>query len=621
MRKPRRRPYVSLLVLCIVSLMVLSPICPVALAQSNPTGSEWAGPYVDRIQLIEFYEIDMTGGAQALVDGAADIMDHGAFHGSRNIFDTSPAHLDYKEVLRYGYFTVNTNCRRWPLNISGVRRAISLALNKTVYYQGYGLEVVLLDGFLPTQHPLSTENERNFHYYDSDVEAGAAILDNLGFFDIDDDGWREGPGGTEIEPIAIEVQDAERFRNLAGPVLEALHDLNLNATVVGGDYFEILERVGQHGDYDMFLADWNLFPGTDLRHYCREYTSDALDVFEFNPDNWSNSSWDTLSSIVSNSENYSNIVEAVEELQAIWMEEVPRLMLFQDAIRTYYRPDTINGVVNHFMEGAPNYFTALNMTHETDGPIGGTARWAVHTNNFILRPSLAPLKNTMLKELWFSPRNWIEFVYEPMVRMGPEGNEIPWLIREPLLETHEEDSDILEGNLQVTIDLLPDLKWSDGSPITTEDIEYSINFLLDLFHFIRELERDDIEVIEPVNSSRIVIEVDTYFDWQTVSYIPIYPKSLFQESFNSLFSFDNDESRYTLNPEAINELIVSGPFVPESWYPGDTLTLVQNPYYWRNPRSVTTTPFPFDFTIVVAAGAVGIIAVILVREYFSKKRQ
>ena len=154
----------------------------------------------------------------------------------------------------------------------------------------------------------------------------------------------------------------------------------------------------------------------------------------------------------------------------------------------------------------------------------------------------------------------------------------------------------------VTYNIRKDAKWSDGSAITPKD-----------FQFWLKVEQDDrvpVPSRDPYDKAKItVVDSDTF----TITYDPPYlfadqaapgvaPSVSMAGAWNA---FDSSTAKIDskTGAKAINDAwvkfisgfttsrslpkVVAGPFKPTQWRPGNSLTMVRNPYYWRTPKGGT----------------------------------
>ncbi len=152
-------------------------------------------------------------------------------------------------------------------------------------------------------------------------------------------------------------------------------------------------------------------------------------------------------------------------------------------------------------------------------------------------------------------------LYSRLLRNAPDGSE--------LLPGLAESWEVSEDGLQYTFHLR-DAQFSDGSPVTAEDV---------VFSFLRLRDQED----SAYNSMFQVIEEVEAVDERTVVFTLEYPAAPFLgsvEMFNAgivpkaAVEAMGDEA-FAQNP------VSSGPFNLKEWRPNDRVILERNPYYWR----------------------------------------
>lgn len=151
-------------------------------------------------------------------------------------------------------------------------------------------------------------------------------------------------------------------------------------------------------------------------------------------------------------------------------------------------------------------------------------------------------------------------LYSRLLRKDAEGHLEPGLATE---------WSISEDGLTYTFELR-EAKFSDGSPITAEDVAFSLN----------RVAKDEASAYPaayaPV-SEVVAIDEDTV---ELRLEHPSAPMLAYMEIFNAgIVSKDDVEARgdkaFAADP------VTSGPYMVEVWKPNDRLTLKANPHYWR----------------------------------------
>ena len=152
-------------------------------------------------------------------------------------------------------------------------------------------------------------------------------------------------------------------------------------------------------------------------------------------------------------------------------------------------------------------------------------------------------------------------LYARLLRNAPDGSE--------LLPGLAESWEVSDDGLRYTF-RLRDATFSDGSPLTAEDV---------VFSFLRLRDQED----SAYNSAFQVIEDVRAVDSKTVEFTLEYPAAPFLgsvEMFNAgivpkaVVEAVGDEA-FAQNP------VSSGPFMLKEWRPNDRVILERNPYYWR----------------------------------------
>ena len=535
-------------------------------------GNQWTGPWVVKI----VYKVvqDDVEGFLALLDGEVDIL--GCPLPKVDVLEY-PEDLEVSDVLRLGYGIIYINCDKYPMNITNFRRAVSFALDKhRVIEDGWLGLAQLLDCHIPMQHPASIEEEMEYHYYDENIAEGARLLALEGFVDSDDDGWLEGPGpkgpGTiELDTIIVEGHQNTQIDIFLDTVVQALLSLNISVDV---RHFEDREYWKYYADFDMefHYFDWH---SLDLDFYARDMSTEFINTGFYNKPDWSNETWDLYAEIVLHSTDYDEIIETVKKMEEIWVHSCPGIVMFQNSRYTAYRTHRFEGVTPTILEGAPNFYTNLRVHQKTGDIYGGTYTWAnpldiLSFNHYSWNTAYAD--------------NILQMLFDPLVRIGPDGNDILWLCDDFTIQTHDDDSSVSEGHTRITVDIVQNATWSDGTPITADDVAFSLNFMRDCVPVVNAELIDMVTCYAP-STFKLLCEFDSesFWHWHAISYKSIIPSQIWVD-------YTDAYDEYQPLPANISEMVLSGPFLPTTWKQGEYTELVQNPYYFRNPRLLPDTP-------------------------------
>jgi len=229
--------------------------------------------------------------------------------------------------------------------------------------------------------------------------------------------------------------------------------------------------------------------------------------------------------------------------------------------------------------------------------------FAIHTQNF------------------FSTCGHMDLLVESLAALDTNLNAINWLAESYTIETYDDDPSIPEGNTRILIRVVDNAKWSDGTPLTAEDVAFSINWYSINHPGVHE-ELADMYRCVVRNPSEVEIQFteESFWYWYKICFIPIIPAHV-PDQYDSVLvdSFTGS----ILVPSEIydQDLVVSGPFMVSEWSPSEYIELVQNPYYWKNPMNIpeevndttdTTQSPPIDLTLPLVSGAIGATSVIIV---------
>ena len=338
-------------------MMALSPA--LAQAQTTDLGHLKTGPFLDRI-VFDVIE-DETQQIISLQSNEIDIIDQ----------QLDPLYLEalseYEEievaqVLRNGYGYIEINTAKYPLNITALRRAISFATDKTRISDDVwdGLSDPQ-DSVVPKTNPYSIEGQLGYTYYEENLPMANSLLDAAGFLDIDDDGFREAPDGSDFDILLECSQSSPQAIEVGLIVAEAMVSIGIDAVSQPTDFYEYLQRLYYHGDYDMVFLG-TTFTTFDVDWLAYSFWSEYVDEPFQNTPNFVNATYDSWRDQLLHSTDYDEVYEAAIEMQRILTYEAPQLICYENIQLTAYRTDRFEGQVNDVVGGIPGYWT-LFKTH------------------------------------------------------------------------------------------------------------------------------------------------------------------------------------------------------------------------------------------------------------------
>jgi peptide/nickel transport system substrate-binding protein len=162
--------------------------------------------------------------------------------------------------------------------------------------------------------------------------------------------------------------------------------------------------------------------------------------------------------------------------------------------------------------------------------------------------------------------------------------------------------DISEDKKTFTFHLREGLKFSDGEPLTADDVIFTFKQLV----FNEKVETDARDVLKVGGELPEVKKVDkmtVQFTTPTVfgpfirqaGAIPIYPEHLLEgvspEKFNSAWGLETAKS----NPE---QIVGAGPFKLKKFVPEQQVVLERNPYYFKRGPNGVQLPYIDQYTAI-----------------------
>jgi len=562
------KKFLGLVLIAVILTLALLPVS--VRSQSLPESGLKNGPFVDKIQFKTIVGDDQL--VLALlndeVDLIGDIVDPTFFD---MIIDPEGIEVASRIQNGYGFFTIN--CAKYPFNITAFRRAAAFALDKyAISYDIWGGFAQPQDSVVPVVNPWTNEGQLPYSYYDANTEFGNQLLDEAGFYDVNGDGFREAPDGSNFSvlvesavasPIAIEIGEK---------MAEGLQALYINATSVPTEFTEYLSRLNFHGDYDMIFLSWD-FSRFDVDWLAYEFWGEYADVNYTNYPNFNNASYDAWRDQLLHSTDYAEVLEAALAMQEILVYECPYVICYENFMFSAYRTDRFEGFMNDALEGVPAWWTAykVRLKSALGGPFGGTLRWSNSRDIGSFNPMISSgsTYHLCLNDL----------LYDSLIRRGPDGNDIAWLAESYSIQTHDDNAAVPENHTRFTFNILRNVTWSDGDSLTAEDVAFTLNYYRNApGNRFRAGLAEMTSAYAPLEFV-VVVELagESYWHLHTVGYKPIIPMHVFTE-----IGFD-DWNLWDSNPPA-EEMVTSGSFNVSAYEAGESLEFTFNPNYFFRPN-------------------------------------
>lgn len=166
-------------------------------------------------------------------------------------------------------------------------------------------------------------------------------------------------------------------------------------------------------------------------------------------------------------------------------------------------------------------------------------------------------------------------IIEPLARYDEKGNMVPFLAQEiPTLE----NGGVSEDLTTITWKLKPGLKWSDGTPVTSEDVKFTADYCMHPEGGCAQLSFfDGVEKVETLDELTVKVTFDQPKPNPYGPFVggqsPIIQKKQFE---NCMGAKAPECTEANFNP------IGTGPFKVVEFKPNDVITMEANPNY-RDP--------------------------------------
>ncbi|QDZ39208.1 ABC transporter substrate-binding protein [Euhalothece natronophila Z-M001] len=189
--------------------------------------------------------------------------------------------------------------------------------------------------------------------------------------------------------------------------------------------------------------------------------------------------------------------------------------------------------------------------------------------------------------------NVFGLTYEGLVDENPITGEI-----EPELA---ESWEISDNQQEITFTLREGLKWSDGEPLTADDVVFTYNDLIlnpDIPNNIRDSlrigETGEFPTIEKIDDLQVKFTVPEPFAplLQAAGNAPIMPKHALEASVEET---DSEGTPAFLSKWGVDappeEIIVNGRYKLANYATSERVTFQKNPYYWKTDEDGNQLPY------------------------------
>jgi ABC-type transport system substrate-binding protein len=580
-----RRNTLLMLLLCLFTLTVPVVFCADGMQIPIPDEPLNRGPYVDAVT----FAVISNDNQRVLALQAGEIeMDTGYFDPVHYDTLNMDPDISINSVLRNGYGHLTINCRDNPLNYSVLRKAFAFAYDKTKACTD------LLDGFaqehdslVPYVSSWCVEETFSYHYYTNQSDIGNSLLDAAGFAIDGGTGFRKTPFG---DPFQITIEYPSSSPSLGGGVaqiaVDAFTSLHIDSQAVAADFMDYMFRLDNHGDYDIIFYAMQFYDN-DVDWLAYEYWSEYADVLYQNPCNFVNATYDLWREQLLNGTTYEDVYEASAAMQTILHENVPRLVVYENTYLQAYRNDAFAGQVPDANWGIAGQWT-MRKIHQIGSTPGGTVPVAIaqEPDSFNIFVTSSSYSAYILQNL-----------YPSLYKYSPSGTPQPDLAQSMLVQTHSDNAAVPEGHTRYTIDIISNATWSDGTPLSADDVAFTFTYNKESGAYGNPagVPLSMLVAAYAPSATQVVLEFgsESYWHFSSFAYTFIIPQHIFTTIGYSGWN--------TWNPvyDSEDPHVTCGPFRLTSFEAGDWYEITRNPtYHWLPPEAPSNPP------VIVPAGNV-----------------
>jgi len=158
-----------------------------------------------------------------------------------------------------------------------------------------------------------------------------------------------------------------------------------------------------------------------------------------------------------------------------------------------------------------------------------------------------------------------------------------------LIPSLAESWDVNDDSTVYTFHLAPDAVFSDGSPVESKDVAFSLMRLKNLKVSLTYLVDDIVSIDTPDPNTAVVtlgVSNAEFLNNMNAAYPVIVNSDVAKE--NGATDAEDADTTDTAEPWFIENSAGSGPYVLDSFTEGDQITLQANPNYWKAPAPIST---------------------------------
>ncbi|AXV08221.1 Oligopeptide ABC transporter, periplasmic oligopeptide-binding protein OppA [Euzebya pacifica] len=242
--------------------------------------------------------------------------------------------------------------------------------------------------------------------------------------------------------------------------------------------------------------------------------------------------------------------EAVQAAQALVYEQVPIRPIFYPVVGAAYRSDSWSGIEPAVGNPLFNVWNAVEAEPLTD-------RDTLIVGTTFEPPTLNPtLLDTLEAQLPLS------LIYDPLMRIGRDGELMPWAAEE-----------VTTDGRVLTVRIREGMTFHDGEPVTADDVAFSLQYVVDTqspAYSSRLTAMESATALDEHTVEIVLHEPSAAFPAVALATVPVLPEHIWS-------SIDNPT-------DFVNEAAVgSGPFSLDARSIGSSVTFSANTDHFSSP--------------------------------------
>lgn len=466
------------------------------------------------------------------------------------------------------------NMRREPLSADPVRQAIACVVDRdAIARQAFNGSVRPLSTMVPPWSPFYNANAPFLTY---DPAKAQSTLDQAGYKLDPKTKVRIDPNtGKAMRGIKLLTvpagYDPGRFQ--AGKMIaDSCRAIGLPVTHEPCGWDSLRDKLDAH-DFDMCI--YSGLVGRLADDLCAYYHSSQDRKHGLNLAGICDARLDRLLDEVNKPTDLAAARHAILDAQVILAEKQPHVMLCSTPRIDAFRKDRVTGYVpaSGYDIGCSNKWTQLNIRNLKGGT--GAVRWPLLGQPGSLNPCCDD-RGTGDEVL-----SWI---MDRLIEIHPETIEDePWLAEG--WEVGAWTNWNGEPATVVTWRLRDGVNWHDGTPLTSEDVKFTIDYLCKAYSEAYDSRQywliADVERVETPDRHTVKVYFRNHNCWQlyNLNDLWILPKHIWKD----VKDYGTFEPWKEPHPtvKGLTKLIGVGPFMLKEYTPGRQIRLVKNPNYWR----------------------------------------